>query len=73
MARQNDIPAFPRPASVGFGEMYRHEQEGMTLRDWFAGQAVTNMNFRDDWGSIARRAYQLADAMLAERTRGTST
>lgn len=42
---------------------------GMTLRDWFAGQALTNPKIcdADDWGSNAKYAYNSADAMLAER------
>lgn len=44
---------------------------GMTLRDWFAGQAIT-MCLKDmslpvsEW---AREAYAVADAMLAERSK----
>jgi hypothetical protein len=50
---------------------------GMTLRDWFAGQAVDavttylfhHMGVRDDafTREVASLAYQIADAMLAER------
>ena len=50
------------------------EYLGMTLRDWFAGQALTsklleyyNGNLGNDSEAIARRAYKIADAMLAER------
>jgi len=53
------------------GEGY---QSGMTLRDYFAGQALVNiMAF---WGDrailqncsdLAGKSYQVADAMLAER------
>jgi len=48
--------------------------EGMTLRDYFAGQALVRIlssaNFGDarDW--LPDRAYGLADAMLAARNRG---
>ena len=45
---------------------------GMTLRDWFAGQALTGLTASDNWGSVmsmARYAYELADAMLAERAK----
>lgn len=44
---------------------------GMTLRDYFAGQALVELNFgnvcnlTDEF--LASRAYMLADAMLAER------
>jgi len=57
---------------------------GMTLRDWFAGKAIRMMlnvelaegrGFEGDHPSVtdekrAARAYQLADAMLAEREKG---
>ena len=36
----------------------------MTLRDWFAGQAMSNAN-GSDCDMIARDSYELADAMLA--------
>ena len=51
---------------------------GMTLRDWFAGQALaaqSAMPFRfrappkDCALGVAERCYALADAMLAERKR----
>lgn len=45
---------------------------GMSLRDWFAGQALTGVVA--DWGEtafmpdvMANRAYRLADAMLRVR------
>lgn len=47
-------------------------EDGMTLRDWFAGQSIAGLNpgkFIDN-GAItkyAQSAYRLADAMLAER------
>lgn len=50
---------------------------GMTLRDYFAGQALSAVIAYEDRGlaqedalpypSIAREAYAIADAMLAER------
>ena len=47
--------------------------KGMTLRDWFAGQAVTgacaNANIKDHADLFAAAAYIMADAMLARRTR----
>lgn len=54
---------------------------GMTLRDWFAGHALTStMRLVTSCESVdgesmaqtfARRAYELADAMLAEREKET--
>ena len=49
--------------------------EGMSLRDWFAGQAMIAIASNPSWGermpdpAVAYDAYQLADAMLAERQR----
>ncbi len=49
---------------------------GMTLRDWFAGQALTGMLANDGGnGGLEERqwaeaAYAQADAMLAEREEG---
>jgi hypothetical protein len=47
---------------------------GMTLRDWFAGQAI--MGMVQDYNDTAREAkwyaadaYDIADAMLAERAK----
>lgn len=43
-------------------------EKGMSLRDWFAGQALHmgHLQHLDD-GDIARCAYAVADAMLRER------
>lgn len=44
---------------------------GMTLRDWFAGQALAgNLDMResiDDPGPTARMVYAIADAMIEAR------
>jgi hypothetical protein len=56
---------------------------GMTLRDWFAGQAMQSENIAiaimvasgktavpDNWNyDVAKGAYSIADAMLAQRNR----
>lgn len=65
--------------SEGFGLSMR--DPGMTLRDWFAGQALTliaGMYANGDHeigGSfdVANMAYSLADAMLRERTQSKDT
>jgi hypothetical protein len=50
------------------------EYNGMTLRDWFAGQALAGLlsNSNDCFNpeGAARVAFEIADAMLAERERG---
>lgn len=45
---------------------------GMTLRDWFAGRAMqtliaNNVRPHDSYSTLAKGAYAMADAMLAER------
>lgn len=79
--KPNNPPAFPH--------LQPHDPQvaycasGMTLRDWFAGQALGQAVrdvFRDDMvmatttpsklpAIIAKASYQIADAMLAERNR----
>lgn len=60
--------AFPRP---GFTSNETESQEGMTLRDYFAGQAVAHimaMHYGDAPDrEIAKMAYEVADAMIAAR------
>jgi len=70
-------PAFP--LRVDFGDGSYHQYYGMTLRDWFAGQAMqATLNSSASWGvvdfdkemdckAISFFAYKLADAMLKER------
>ena len=68
-------PAYPSGKSEKTGyENTLPYYEGMTLRDWFAGQAlghipalldVTEQNASCE--NIAGHAYQMADAMIAAR------
>ncbi len=49
--------------------------EGMSLRDWFAGQALVGMMramspYSNDFERSAREAYVQADAMIAARKGG---
>jgi hypothetical protein len=65
----NNPPAFPATAFGPSGDMIN--EPGMTLRDWFAGQAAGGLCAHQygppQWDNIARAAYILADAMLAQR------
>ena len=48
-----------------------HHERGMTLRDWFAGQAMSGMHASVSGiyssANIAEAAYRQADAMLVAR------
>ena len=62
-----DIPAFPRDNSLP-------DWSGMTLRDYFAAQAMQGF-MGSSWNvksfeEMASKAYQLADAMMKARTDG---
>jgi hypothetical protein len=51
---------------------YPYPDPGMTLRDWFAGQALAGLVFHNHYGArsddeIANGAYAYADAMIAAR------
>jgi len=61
-----NIPAFPRPLGEG-GYKYNESQTGMTLRDYFAGQAIAGLLASGEWGcdcQTAEQAYGMADSMF---------
>lgn len=65
---KDDAPAFPVTAGQ---QVYSY---GMTLRDWFAGQAIAGVcgpPIPDGWSLSPREraiwAYYIADAMLEAR------
>jgi hypothetical protein len=69
-------PAFPSlKAKYGYEGEYEgleEDEEGMTLRDYFAGQALSGIISSDCSDKMAvepraKLAYRIADAMLAER------
>jgi hypothetical protein len=63
MSAPGNPAAFPcSPGDVPFWN------EGMTLRDYFAGQALA-MSMPDSPQHLADWAYRVADAMLAERAK----
>jgi hypothetical protein len=60
-------PAFPNHPSIQI-DGGPNVWIGMTLRDWFAGQALA-MSTPDSPKSLAVWVYAVADAVLAERER----
>lgn len=76
MSKETGGPAFPTEA-VQIGELGLSREDGMTLRDWFAGQALIgmlsnpNIETHPDAGAygLAKFSYFQADAMLAERSK----
>ena len=62
-------PAFPTLADNG----HETNQDGMTLRDWFAGKAMQSLILAaqnaKDIDMLSAGAYQLADAILKERSK----
>lgn len=71
MSKQTGGPAFPWVAV----EPPYYIEEGMALRDWFAGKALQGIEASQGNGGhfistvekVAARAYELADAMLKAR------
>ena len=74
-------PAFPRPASIDprdgdltDGNRYVESADGMSLRAWLAGKALTGLVARGHGGvpepdadeRLAARCVRLADAVIAE-------
>ena len=71
MSAPENPEAFP---CVGYGPADDcHLQQGMTLRDWFAGQALAGILagrssvYTKQGPDIARKAFEHADAMLTAR------
>lgn len=59
-------PAFPFVVPAEWQAV----ESGMTLRDYFAGQALAGLMLKDPWGNPdhhAAYAYNAADAMLRAR------
>ena len=81
MTLQNGGPAFPRPTSEQDPQndtLQYDAQTGMTLRDWFAGQALSGLANHADFdhyeqeshsANLATLAYAIADAMLKAQYR----
>jgi len=73
----NGGPAFPVPQqSFGNGIVLECKADGMSLRDWFAGMALSSLaSSEDEYGTtrtVEERGqwmYDQADAALAARER----
>jgi hypothetical protein len=81
-------PAFPHQVRVhdydpatGLRVISPITDEGMSLRDWFVGQALAGWLgsygadsnhpvLNETTGMVAQHSYAMADAMLAERRKG---
>ena len=76
MRRDDGGPVFPVPDQyTPNGTLVVHGCEGISLRDWFAGQALAALiaHYEGQDGSmdgIPASAFQYADAMLAARDGG---
>lgn len=73
-------PAFPRDTKWNLdGSVSQSGSKGMSLRDWFAGMALSgilnNSNAFANMGDkdVAENCYRAADAMLAARERKEDT
>lgn len=68
MAKIDGGPAFPLPVTE-----WNPGYAGMSLRDWFAGQALTGLFAQSEITNassvhvVAQIAYGMADAMIAAR------
>ncbi|MEI2684246.1 hypothetical protein [Erwinia aphidicola] len=73
MSKETGGPAFPTPAT----EWHGHD-EGMTLRDYFAGKALQGIlsagiglnvgpSHAEEMEGAAKTIYLMADAMIAAR------
>lgn len=73
MSKNNGGAAFPCDFNTDTNGSY---QKGMSLRDWFAGQALagfmSSSNLTLSNADYAKAAYETADAMLAARREAQS-
>lgn len=76
MSANNGGPAFPVTPTDRSGQIGPTEF-GMTLRDYFAAKAMQGIDANAQFSKstatdIARWSYEQADAMLAEREKGSA-
>jgi hypothetical protein len=63
----NGGPAFPSTIQYFPDDKNANEEQGMTLRDWFAGQALAGLARPLPVNEAVKLAYDYADAMLKAR------
>lgn len=79
MSKDTGEQAFSSPRTTPHSSLVNDASQGMTLRDWLAGQSlhyigiVQGISMRNGNGieskEIAEMCYEIADAMIAERGR----
>ena len=70
MSEPDGGPAFPRPLSLNpkYDDWTEDAQEGMTLRDWFAGKVLPELlRHNENRTDTVAEAYLIADEMLKRR------
>ena len=67
MSKETGGAAFPRPTAFGAHGQSVVGQEGMTLRDYFAAEALAGLCAGYGIEGLPRLCYDLADAMLEAR------
>lgn len=68
MSKETGGPAFPGVVQNQMNGHVVDEMAGMTLRDYFAGQALIACRNHSNEKWLAQRAYKIADSMLEART-----
>ena len=64
-------PAFPSRDRVDAAGEVECGGFGMTLRDWFAGQALAGLSSAVTRSDAVKWAWEIADAMIAARNKPT--
>ena len=77
MSKEPENPnAFPSPDTYHPNGQVEYGAPGMSLRDWFAGQALAGLladsNTSGTYKEFADYAYQYADVMLRARQKSPS-
>jgi hypothetical protein len=71
----NNPPAFPgkqkalliKSEHSDIAKEYEIDQNGMTLRDYFAAKAMLRISVNTSYEDLAKTAYKIADAMMKAR------